>query len=76
MWVRRLYAVSAPFVRRLWVSSMYGTPFRNNYNNYNYKSVLITIKVRLEKCQKFIPINVMFIKKNFIVTVTLRDTMG
>ena len=39
-------------------------------------AVLIIIKVGLEKYQKFIPRNVMSIKKNFIVTLTLRVTMG
>ena len=39
-------------------------------------AVLIIIKVRLERCQKCIPRNVMSIKNNFIVTLTMRDTMG
>ena len=38
--------------------------------------VLITTKVKLRKCQKFIPRNVMSIKGNFIVTLTLTDTIG
>ena len=33
--------------------------------------VLIITKVGLEKCQKFIPINIMSIKNNFIVNLTL-----
>ena len=37
---------------------------------------LVIIKVGLEKCQKFIPINAMSVKNNFIVTSTLRDTKG
>ena len=45
------------------------TPFRS-------VAVLMIIKVRLEKCQRFIPRNVMSIKNNFTVTLTLRDTMG
>ena len=42
-------------------------PFRSSFNNY---------KSGLEKCQKFIPRNVMSIKNNLIVTLTLRNTMG
>ena len=42
----------------------------------NFVVYLIIIKLVLEKCQKFIPINIMFIKNNFIVTLTLRDPMG
>ena len=38
--------------------------------------VLIIIKVGLEKCQKFIPRNLMSIKNSFTVTLTLRDTIG
>ena len=34
------------------------------------------IKVELEKCQKFIPINVMFIKNDFIIILILRDKIG
>ena len=37
---------------------------------------LINIKLVIEKCQKFIPINIMSIKNNFIVTLTVRDTVG
>ena len=37
---------------------------------------LIIIKAGLEKCQKFIPRNAMSMKNNFIVTLTVRDTMG
>ena len=37
---------------------------------------LIIIKLVIEKCQKFIPINIMSIKNNFIVTLTVRDTVG
>ena len=39
-------------------------------------AILIIIKAGLQKCQKFIPRNDMSIKNNFIVTLTLRDTMG
>ena len=39
-------------------------------------AALIIIKVGLEKRQKFISRNVMSIKNNFIITFTLRDTMG
>ena len=39
-------------------------------------AVLITVKVGLEKCQKFIPRNVMSIKNNFIVTLTLEGYNG
>ena len=39
-------------------------------------AVLIIIKVGLEKSQKFIPRNLMPVKNNFTVTLTLRDTMG
>ena len=39
-------------------------------------AVLIIAKVGPEKCQKFIPRNVMSIKNNFTVTLTLRDTVG
>ena len=34
------------------------------------------IKVGLEKSQKFIPRNLMPVKNNFTVTLTLRNTMG
>ena len=37
--------------------------------------VLIIIKAGLENCQKFIQRNVMSIKNNFIVTLTLKGTM-
>ena len=37
---------------------------------------LIIIKLVIEKCQKFIPINIMSIKNNFIVTLTVRDSVG
>ena len=39
-------------------------------------ALIIIIKVGLEKSQKFIPMHVMFIKNNFIITLTLKDTMG
>ena len=39
-------------------------------------AILIIIKLGLEKCQKFIPVNEMSIKNNFTVTLTVRDTMG
>ena len=39
-------------------------------------TILIIIKLGLEKCQKFIALNEMSIKNNFTVTLTLRDTMG
>ena len=40
-----------------------------------FRTVLVTVKVGLEHCQKFIPANVMFIKNKFIVTLTLKDTV-
>ena len=39
-------------------------------------AVLIILKAGLEKRQKFIPRNVISIKKNFIVALTLWGTMG
>ena len=42
---------------------------------HRFVAVLIIIKTELEKCQTFIPGNVMSIKNNFMVTLTLRDTM-
>ena len=39
-------------------------------------AILIIIKVRQEKCQKFIPRIVMSIKNNFTITLTLTDTLG
>ena len=39
-------------------------------------AVLIIMKVGREKCQNFIPKNVMSIKNKFIVTLTLRATVG
>ena len=39
-------------------------------------AILIIIKAGLEKCQKFISRNVMSIKNNFMVTLTLRNTVG
>ena len=41
-----------------------------------FRSLLVIIKVGLEKCQKFIPRNAMSIKNSFTVTLILRDTIG
>ena len=38
--------------------------------------VSVIIKLGLEKTRNFISINIMFIKNNFVVTLTLKDTMG
>ena len=38
--------------------------------------VSVIIKLGLEKTRKFISINIMFIKNNFVVTSTLKDKMG
>ena len=40
------------------------------------RSVPVLYKWGLEKCQKFITINVIFIKNNFIATLIQMDTMG